>query len=296
MRSRLVRVIALVGVVPVLGGCGEQPPPDGPAVVTPAQPPVGLVSPVYDGRFRAVGTVLENRDHGPQLCVGVIGTSDPPTCSGPDIMSWDWDAVPHTVASGTTYGSYVLVGSFEDETFVLTEPPVVDDGTLKGPMLFAGTDLSTPCPPPPGGWTPVEPARTTYSAYQAAAERAESLTGFGGVWIAPIDPGAGWTTDDPERFVLNVSTTGDLPAMERELRALWGGSLCVSKAVRSEAELSAVQAALTDLPGMVAICTDVREGHVVVEVHVATVETQRELDERFGAGVVRQHGLLVPID
>ena len=295
--------MALAGVALVLGGCGGQPPADGTAVVTAAQPSVGLVPLAYDGRFRAVGMVLENRDHGPQLCVGVIGTSDPPTCIGPDIMSWDWDAVEHNVASGTKDGFYVLVGTFEDEIFVLTEPAVVDDGTLTGPEPFAGIDLSTPCPPPPGGWTPVDPARTTHSAYQAAAERAESLTGFGGVWIAPIEdqgigegPGTGGATNDPQSFVMNVSTTGDLHAMERELRALWGGSLCLSKAVRSEAELSAVQAGLTDLPGSVGVWTDVREGQVVVEVHVATVETQRELDERFGAGVVRQHGLLVPTD
>lgn len=114
--------------------------------------------------------MLENRDHGPQLCVGVIGTSDPPTCSGPGVASWDWDAAPHTTFSGTTYGSYVLTGTFDGETFVLTEPAVVDDGAVARPVPWAGIDLSTPCPAPPGGWTPVDPARTTHSAYQAAAE------------------------------------------------------------------------------------------------------------------------------
>ena len=84
--------------------------------------------------------------------------------------------------------------------------------------------------------------------------------------------------------------------MERELRERWGGSLCVSEAVCSEVELSAVKAALMDLPDLIGVWTDVRTGQAVVELHVATDERQRELDERFGEGVVRQHGLLVAND
>ena len=72
--------------------------------------------------------------------------------------------------------------------------------------------------------------------------------------------------------------------------------MCISEAVRSEAELSGVKAALMDVPGLLGVWTDLRTGQAVVEVHVATNERQRELDERFGEGVVRQHGVLVAID
>ena len=55
MRSGLAGVIALAGVGLFLGGCGEQPPADGTAAVTAAQPSVGLAPLAYDGPFRAVG-------------------------------------------------------------------------------------------------------------------------------------------------------------------------------------------------------------------------------------------------
>ena len=74
--------------------------------------------------------------------------------------------------------------------------------------------------------------------------------------------------------------------------------MCVRKAARSEAELSSVQAALTNnpVPGTVGLGADVTAGQLVVDVMVATQERQRELDQRFEKGAVRLQGLLAPVD
>lgn len=50
----------------------------------PSTGPVNLVPDGYIGRFRIATTVLENEQHGPQLCVGVA-QSLPPQCGGLDI-------------------------------------------------------------------------------------------------------------------------------------------------------------------------------------------------------------------
>lgn len=42
------------------------------------------------------------------------------------------------------------------------------------------------------------------------------------------DPEGGWVPLDPSMTVLNVSTTGDMDAMEANLCTVWGGPLCVS--------------------------------------------------------------------
>lgn len=263
----------------------------------PPSPSVGLVPEAYEGRFRTFATVLESPEHGPQLC-HAVATSLPPQCGGPDIEGWDWDAVEAESAGGTTWGSYVIVGTFDGETFTLTEPAAVDDGTIERPVP-EDPGFTTPCPEPTDGWKPVDPERATDSAFQAATQRAQGANGFGGLWIdqqIPDGQQSEENANDPGRFVLNVTTTGDVDAMEREIREVWGGSLCVSEAPRTEAELASIQASLTDVPGMLTSAPDVRAGQVVVELVVATEERQRELDERFGAGTVRLQGVLVPID
>jgi hypothetical protein len=74
--------------------------------------------------------------------------------------------------------------------------------------------------------------------------------------------------------------------------------MCVRKAARSEAELSSVQAALTNnpMPGTVDLGIDVTAGQFVVDVMVASKQRQCELDQRFGNGTVRLQGLLSPVD
>lgn len=267
-------------------------------VVQASRPSVNLVPEGYDGRFRTFATVLQSAEHGPQFC-HAVQTSLPPGCGGPAVAGWDWDTVKSESAGGSRWGSYVLVGTFDGKTFTLTEPAVVDDGSIKRPTPRI-PELITPCPEPSGGWRPVDPAKATNPAYEATTVRAEAENGFGGLWIDQqyLDDKTAETeaANDPARFILNVTTTGDVAALERKLREIWGGSLCVSKAARTEAQLLTVQAALTDVPGMVSNGPDITSGQLVVDLRVATTELQRELDERFENGTVRLQGAMAPID
>jgi hypothetical protein len=283
----------------LLVACGEhvEPEPGATSVSTSASPTetgsgaVALVPDGYDGRFRFVGTVLESPEHGPQLC-SVVAASYPPQCGGPDVVDWSWDGLGAESVNGTTWGSYVVVGTWDGARLHLSEPARDGDGSAQPGPTEEMPDFSTPCAPPEGGWRPVDPDRTTTETFERAAALAATLPAFAGFWIDQPSDG----DNDPARMVLNARFTDRLEANEHELRKVWGGALCVSRAERSQAELSRVQEAVSGLSGFAGSGQDVVAGVVDVQVWVATERQQREFDERFGAGVVRLSGLLQPID
>ncbi|MFQ1001245.1 hypothetical protein [Modestobacter sp. SSW1-42] len=258
-----------------------------------------LVAEAYDGRYRAVASVLESPARGPQLCWS-MAESLPPQCGGPDVRGWDWSAVPAESVAGTTWGHYELVGTFADGAFTLTEPALArDPGAGPGSTRPEEDRFATPCAPPAGGWMPPDPARATEGALRAAQEVAAGSPGYAGLWIDQRVPAAeltGENGNDPQRIVLNASTTADVRELEAALRQVWGGSLCVSSAPRSEADLLAVQEALRDVPEALYTVPDPFAGTVDLAVVRGTLEQQRALDEQFGAGAVRLSSQLEPID
>ncbi len=271
-----------------------QPGGAGPTVA--GQPTPSLVPDDYGGRFRTLATVLESPEHGPQLC-HAVADSLPPQCGGPDIGGWDWSLVEHDEASGTRWGAYVLVGTFDGTLFTLTEPATDDDGGAPRPSPPDMFD--TPCPEPPDGWHPVDPPRATEEAFQRAAQIAQGTEGYGGLWVdqrldgsEPIEANA----NDPLRLVLNVSTTGDTAALQNAIREVWGGSLCISRAVRDEATLLDVQQQVVGEPGVLGSAPNIRTGQLDVQVFIGSEERQRDYDQRFGVGTIRLHGVLIPID
>lgn len=269
---------------------GQTPDPAGP------DDGVNLVPAGYDGRFRATATVLEAPGEGPQLCLGGVEESLPPQCGGPRLEGWAWDAVEAERAAGTTWGSYTVTGTFDGDTFTLTEPATAPQPGAGG---ASGPDFTTPCPEPEGGWAPVEPALATQAAADLALSLAASTEGYGGAWIdqgIPDDELTEANANDPARYVLNVATTGDTDQLERRLREVWGGALCVSSAERSEAQLHQAQEEVAGEPGVLFTSTDVVSGTVEVGVPVATEERQQELDDRYGSGAVRLVGRLEPLD
>ncbi len=298
MPSRTLAAVGLPLAV-LLGACGEQAEPDaaGTSVSTSASPTetgsdaVALVPDGYDGRFRFAGTVLENPDHGPQLC-SYVATSLPPQCGGPDVVDWSWEGLGAESVNGTTWGSYLVVGTWDGERLHLTEPARADDGQTGHQEAADTPDFTSPCPPPEGGWRPVDPARTTTDTFERVSALASAEPDFAGFWIDQPPNG----NNEPTRVIVNVRFTGDLERHERELREVWGGALCVSPAERTQDELNRVQDALNKLPGFSGSGQDVVAGVVDARVFVATERQQRELDGRFGAGVVRLSGLLQPID
>lgn len=299
-------VLAAAGVL-LLVACGDEttdPRAGGPAV--PA-PPTGanVVDADYDGRFRAAATVLESPEHGPQLCDTVM-ESYPPQCGGPDIIGWDWSAVGGVEsASGTTWGSYIITGTWDGQAFTLTETPRPNDGSLSTSAV--DPDFSSPCPEPEGGWQPVDPARATDEALNEALATASQSQDYAGGWIdqaylddlgaSPNPSDIEGVANDPARLVLNLMFTRNLAEHEQEIREVWGGALCVSLGVRSEAELLDIQSRLhTDFPEISGSGPDIRSGVLAAHTMVATTMMQSELDARYGGGAVVLHGYLQPVD
>jgi hypothetical protein len=251
-------------------------------------------------RYEVAATVLESPEHGPQLC-GAVEESLPPQCGGPDIVGWDWEAVEAESVSGTTWGEYVLVGTWDGERFTLTGPAVVDDGS-RAPDPDGEDPFASPCPAPDGGWQPVDPATATEGALEEALARAATAPDYAGAWVdqsymADVDEAdIEELGNDPTRLVLNLQFTGDLAEREQWIREVWGGALCVTGADHTEAELRDIQQRVhEDLPDVQSSGVDVVANVVTAQVFVATPELQQQVDDAYGEGTVVLDGWLTPV-
>lgn len=145
--KRLLLVVAVSAAsVLVFSGCASGTAPAG-------EPPIGRAVPGTmwpeppQGEVVAQGTVMET-DGEVKLCLGGIAESYPPQCSGIPLERWSWDGVDGSEsASGVTWGAYAVQGTYDGETFMSTQPPIVlalydpmpmDDPTNGEPG--AGTD------------------------------------------------------------------------------------------------------------------------------------------------------------
>ncbi|ANP71740.1 hypothetical protein [Cryobacterium arcticum] len=120
MRSPGVLVLAIVGAgLLALGGCG------GPAAPGAGAGPGGFPRPAAAGEVLAQGLVLHKDGEDPQLCLGSVAESYPPLCGGPPIVGWDWATVEQSErASGVTWGSYAITGTWNAAVFTVTQPPI----------------------------------------------------------------------------------------------------------------------------------------------------------------------------
>jgi hypothetical protein len=231
----------------------------------------------------------------------------PPQCGGPDLVGWDWAAVDGEESrSGTTWGDYSVTGTWDGHRLTLTEPA--------GPSAPADdterTELTSPCDPPPEGWAAVDPATTTDAARSAAFDYANEQPDFAGGWLDnSINPAAddephdeAWSIamNDPSKSVLNLRFTGDLGRHENEVRAIWGGPLCISVATRTAADLEAIRdEVMTEFQAsgsMISAGLDDASGVVGITVWVVDADDQARLDDRYGAGVVVLAGFLKPVE
>lgn len=245
------------------------------------------------------GTVLESPEHGPQLCLGGVMESLPPQCGGVPLVGWDWAAADgEESVNGTTWGAYRVVGTFDGTSLTLTEPP-------GEPQPRSDTDsdafFATPCEEPSDGWDVPDRARAGEDDLDPASAYANSQPDRAAFWIDRQGASAYGPAPDGE-IILNAAFTTDIDRHERELRALWGGPLCVLQMDRTLSELLAVQdelsASAAEELGLTMLHSSVLEPRGVVElgVVVATPEQQAALDERFGDGVVEVVPGLVPLD
>ncbi|MDA1360382.1 hypothetical protein O1R50_12160 [Glycomyces luteolus] len=74
--------------------------------------------------YQAALTVLQGVERDAAELCGAVAESYPPQCGGLPVSGWDWDAVAHEEAEGVRWGSYVVTGTFDGKSFVLTEDPV----------------------------------------------------------------------------------------------------------------------------------------------------------------------------
>lgn len=243
-------------------------------------------------RYRGTGMVLEGPGGGPELCRNVHD-SYPPQCWGLPLVGWDWGAVEgEESVSGVTWGDYEITATWDGERLTLTEPPGPAD---PGPP--DEVDFSSPCPEPPGGWAVVDPATTTQETLSAALDAARVRPDYAGSWLDQPIRGP-QPTNDPTDLVLNVKVTGDTAAAERDLRAIWGGALCVSPAERTYAELQAIQAeigATSEEILMTSSGVRVTDNTLGVEVMLDHQGLQATYDERYGPGVVVVRAWLQPV-
>jgi hypothetical protein len=252
-----------------------------------------LVPDGYAGRYQVDAFVLEDASHGPQMC-GSIMLSHPPQCSGPDLVGWSWADLKHESVDQSRWGSYLITGRFDGTKLTVAE--VAEPGPRKAKPAPAERGDRTPCPEPPGGWRPIDLAKTTDAAMQAANALAQRSPDYAGLWIDQGHHVTEATANDPRQFILNVSFTGDIAGHTTELREVWGGALCVSQARYSEARLSQIQnEVMRSLRGS-SSDIDVYTNRVTVQTWLAFEQQQKEMDARYGAGAVVLTSLLRPID
>lgn len=249
-------------------------------------------------RYAATGTVLQSRAHGPELCFAVA-ESYPPQCGGIPIANWDWGKVTgEQSASGTTWGEFHLVGTYDGGVFTVEQvrAPRPADGPDWPPPLS-----TTPCPEPPGGWQAAHPRRPGPEALEAATRTARTQPDFAGVWVDYLEPPGDDVAEDAGPFVLNAAFTGGLDRHRRELQAVWDGPLCVSRHPRTYRELERIAEELMGETGrqlgLEVLSTGIVETTNSVDLTVVVLDDQARaaLERRYGKGAVQATAELRPV-
>ena len=244
--------------------------------------------------YEADTTVLDDGEKGPMLCLGGMLESLPPQCGDVPIANWDWAAVEGAEsAAGTTWGAYHVVGSYDGETFTVTEV-----GPFEGEEPAAETDFSSPCPEPEGGWPVPDPSLATQEHAHAASAYATSQPDYVGSWVTHLEP----ERAEFGPVVFNVVFTGVVAHHEEELRKVWEGPLCiVRRDVHTAKELARirkeVESGLPDL-GLQMLWSQGPAVEPTVEIGVVADPdgaAQAALDERYGPGIVVLHPALRPV-
>jgi hypothetical protein len=119
---RLIPVAALFA----LAACGQgaetggSPEPGSGDTATQSDAGAAVEGTVYQGAL----TVLQGVERDAAELCGVVAESYPPQCGGLPVTGWDWDAVEHEEAQGVRWGSYIVTGTYDGKSLVLTEDPV----------------------------------------------------------------------------------------------------------------------------------------------------------------------------
>lgn len=260
-----------------------------------------------DPLLRTVGlaTVLDDGD-GAELCLGGVAESYPPQCGGPRLIGWAWEGFEESFeeANGVRWGLFAVEGHYDADanTFDVT---TISDMPLESRPV-PQTDFSTPCAEPDGGWRVSDSSAVTMEDREEAFAVAATLDGYAGAWVDRVphempSPTPGdddsqiayeEAMNDPLFTIINVQVTGDPAVAEERLREVWSGMLCVTTAERTEAELLDIVHELIDTDGSLGVGTGTNN-NVELSVIYDDGTLQRELDEKYGEGVVIVSSALV---
>jgi hypothetical protein len=253
-------------------------------------------------RYQATATVLQSRDHGPELCLGIVLDSFPPQCGGVPIPNWRWDQVEGEQTAGrTTWGRYQLVGTYDGASFTVIRANLAPGASPPSAEERFKDEPKPACAEPEGGWEVPDPVRRSERYLEPVTQAARAQPDFAGLWISYLAPMGNNVAEDPGEFVLNVAFTGDLARHQAELRPRWGGRLCVARQQRSYRQLLRIQRELqgdvgADL-GLRVLGTGIRESANAVTLMVVVLEerARRALDARYGTGAVQATAALTPV-
>jgi hypothetical protein len=255
------------------------------------QPPAG--SPVEPEELYEADAIVLEADDGPMLCLGAMLTSLPPQCGDVPITNWDWHAVEgERSLSGTTWGGYHVVGTFDGESFTVSEIGPFD--RIAEPEA---PSYESPCPEPPGGWPVSDAEHNTQDETRGAHAYARHQPDYVISWNDHLD-------DALQEFspVLLVAVfTGDSARHEAEIRKLWNGPLCVVERELPTARQLArirkdVEARLPELGlRLLMSYTDGFPPAIYIDV-VADVDgrAQALFDDEYGPGIVHISSALRP--
>jgi hypothetical protein len=277
-------------------------------------PGVAGVEPDAGRLYEANATVLQQGDgmespsHGPELCLGGVAESLPPQCGGVPIANWDWDAVEgEESVSGTTWGDFHVVGTYDGEVFIVTD---VGPYAPREAVFGGERDFTTACPEPEGGWVAPDPSRASDADFSAGASVAAERPDYVTLWVdyagdhTPEELDALLAEGKPVLQIMNVVVTDDVAGAEAAVREVWGGPLCVTQregptedelvAIRQEAERFIQE----ELALQMTWSSEGPLGRAAAEVGVVVDpggDGQAALDERYGPGVVRLFPALRPV-
>ena len=249
------------------------------------------VSPAGEApRYRGTGMVLESDAGGPDLCFSSLDSYPPQCGDGIPLEGWDWSAATgYESASGTRWGSYEVVGTWDGETLTVERfgPPSDEPG---GTSPVAEHDLTTPCETPEGGWAvPADTPKLGQDDENAMHEYARAQPEYSASWV---DNSAGRSA----AVVTVFRFSADAARHEAAIRDLWGGPVCVIEGGVPLQDLERIRTEVQDEVRFSWSNVDEIGGTVEIGMHVVDPELQADLDRRYGEGVVELHGNLQAVE
>lgn len=291
----MIAVIAIVGITGLIGrvlGPGEGD-DVGDSTTT-------LTATDDDQIYRGTVTIIDTGDN-PMVCAGGVAESYPPQCSGPVLEGLDWSEITWAeTANGVTWADMTIDVRVDGDALLLAA--AVEEPKPRGDD---SVDFTPPCAPPEGGWVWTDGPLTAPEDMDRAANYARTQPDSSAVWVYNLleNPEEGDLTGRQE-YVLVALFTGNLATHETELRALWGGPLCVAERNTKASDLNAIQQEVTDqalageIPGLVGFgysYTEELKGEVVLGSLIVMPVAESWLAENYGDMPLRFESQLIPV-